>query len=115
MSVGGLSIQQFPLQKYTLDYLGLETNPLRIKKSPYPFEDLGEFRGKNGAKKFRVPILRNITLTSPYFHNGAVKEIEEVVRIMSKYQLGDEFSKSQIADVVEFLKTLEGDIVDYGL
>ena len=64
---------------------------------------------------FRVPILRNVTKTSPYFHNGAVEKIEEVVRIMSKYQLGNEFTPAQIDDVVAFLKTLEGDVVEYDI
>jgi cytochrome c peroxidase len=57
--------------------------------------------------------LRNITRTAPYFHNGAEEKIEEVVRIMSKYQIGEEFTPEQIDDVVAFLKTLEGEIVPY--
>jgi len=66
-------------------------------------------------QKFRVPILRNVTRTSPYFHNGAVDKLEEVVRIMSKYQLGDEFNKQEIEEVVAFLKTLEGKVVEYDI
>jgi cytochrome c peroxidase len=66
-----------------------------------------------GQQDFRVPILRNITRTAPYFHNGTVKELKEAVRIMSKYQIGDEFSPEQIDDVVAFLKTLEGKSVQY--
>jgi len=69
--------------------------------------------GRDDNLKFRVPILRNIANTAPYFHNGAVKELEEVVRIMSKYQLGNEFTPKQIDDVVAFLKTLGGRLVDY--
>jgi cytochrome c peroxidase len=57
--------------------------------------------------------LRNISKTAPYFHNGAIKELKEVVRIMSKYQLGDEFTPTQIDEVVEFLKSLDGDLVQY--
>ncbi len=114
MGVGGLTMQKFPLRYYFSDYLGLVLNPkLSIKDSPYPFKNLGHFYGKGDMQLFRVPILRNITKTAPYFHNGSVKDIKEVVRIMSKYQLGDEFNKEQIKDVVEFLKTLEGKIVEY--
>jgi cytochrome c peroxidase len=69
--------------------------------------------GKDDRLLFRVPILRNITKTAPYFHNGSVKELKEVVRIMSKYQLGNEFNKEDIDAVVEFLKTLDGEIVEY--
>jgi len=57
--------------------------------------------------------LRNITKTAPYFHNGSVEKLEEAVRIMSKYQLGNEFSPEQIEDVVAFLKSLEGELVSY--
>jgi cytochrome c peroxidase len=114
MSVGGQSIQRFPVRRYWSDYIGMIFSPNpRIKTSPYPFEDLGGFRGRLGQLEFRVPILRNITRTDPYFHNGNEKKIEEVVRIMSKYQIGEEFNKEQIDDVVAFLKTLEGEIVVY--
>jgi cytochrome c peroxidase len=112
MSVGGQSMQKFPLRRYFSDYVGLLFEPnVRLKESPFPFENTGGFLGKGDKLRFRVPILRNITKTAPYFHNGSVKKLEEVVRIMSKYQLGHEFDKQQIADVVAFLKTLEGDVV----
>jgi len=114
MSVGGQSIQQFPLRHYFWDYLGAIFEPnLKIKDSPFPFENRGGFLGKENRLKFRVPILRNITKTAPYFHNGSIKSLEEAVRIMSKYQLGNEFSKAEINDVVAFLKSLEGEIIDY--
>jgi cytochrome c peroxidase len=114
MAVGGESIQRFPLRRYLDDYLGLQLSPnLTIKESPFPFENIGGFLGRDGRLLFRVPILRNITKTAPYFHNGSVKDLKEVVRIMSKYQLGDEFDEEDIDAVVEFLKTLEGQIVEY--
>lgn len=114
MSVGGQSIQKFPLRNYMADFVGMIFEPnLKIKKSPFPFENRGGFFGKNDNFKFRVPILRNITKTAPYFHNGSVEKLEEAVRIMSKYQIGQEFNKEQIADVVAFLKTLEGELVVY--
>ncbi len=116
MSVGGQSIQKFPLRSYLSEYIGLWFEPdIRLKKSPYPFINEGGFLGKDEAQKFRVPILRNVTKTSPYFHNGAVDKIEEAIRIMSKYQLGNEFTPEQIEDVVAFLKTLEGDMVEYNI
>ena len=114
MSVGGQSIQKFPLRRYLSDYIGLLFEPdMRLKESPFPFVNTGGFLGKDSKQMFRVPILRNITKTAPYFHNGEVKELEEVVRIMSKYQLGNEFTKEQIDDVVAFLKTLEGEVAAY--
>ena len=114
MSVGGQSMQKFPLRRYFVDYLGLLFEPdIRLKQSPFPFVNEGGFLGKDDKLRFRVPILRNVTKTAPYFHNGAVEKLEEAVRIMSKYQLGNEFSKEQIDDVVAFLKTLDGEIVQY--
>ena len=114
MSVGGQQIERFPLRHYFWDYIGVALDPnMKIKESPFPFENKGGFLGRRGERKFKVPVLRNITKTAPYFHNGAVEKIEEAVRIMSKYQIGDEFSPEQIKDVVAFLKTLEGEIVSY--
>ena len=114
MSVGGQSMQHFPVRHYVSDYIGLILNPdVKIKESPFPFENKGGFLGKDDRQLFRVPILRNISQTAPYFHNGSVDKLEEVVRIMSKYQLGNEFNQKDIDDVVAFLKTLEGEIVAY--
>jgi len=114
ISVGGQSLQKFPLRNYLSDFMGMIFEPnLKIKESPFPFANEGGFLGQDNRLKFRVPILRNITKTAPYFHNGSVEKLEEAVRIMSKYQLGNEFTKEQIADVVEFLKSLEGELVVY--
>jgi len=67
--------EHFPLRNYFSDYMGMLFEPdLRIKESPFPFANEGGFLGKENRLKFRVPILRNITKTAPYFHNGAVKE-----------------------------------------
>ena len=114
MSVGGQSMQHFPLRRYFSDYLGVILNPnLKINRSPFPFENTGGYLGRDNKKLFRVPILRNISKTSPYFHNGSVDKLEEAVRIMSKYQLGNEFNKKDIDAVVAFLKTLDGELVKY--
>ena len=114
MSVGGQSIQRFPLRNYFADYIGMILEPdLKIKESPYPFANVGGFLGKDEQLRFRVPILRNITKTAPYFHNGSTEKLEEAVRIMSKYQIGNEFTPEEIDDMVAFLKTLEGELVEY--
>ncbi len=76
MSVGGQSLQQFPLRRALGDI---------FKTDPFPFPNTGGFLGKNDRRLFCVPILRNITKTAPYFHNGAVKDLKEAIRIMSKY------------------------------
>jgi cytochrome c peroxidase len=57
---------------------------------------------------FKVPSLRNITLTGPYLHDGSVTTIEEAVRVMGTYQLGMDLPEHQVADIVAFLGTLTG-------
>lgn len=57
---------------------------------------------------FKVPSLRNIELTYPYFHDGSVWSLDEAVRLMGEHQLGVSLQKEEIADIVAFLKTLTG-------
>jgi cytochrome c peroxidase len=57
---------------------------------------------------FKVPTLRNVELTYPYFHDGAAATLEEAVDTMGRLQLGHKFSKEDNAKVVAFLKTLTG-------
>lgn len=60
--------------------------------------------------RWRVPSLRNVELTGPYLHNGSVSELSEVVRVMGRVQLNRQLSESDVADIVEFLNSLTGDI-----
>jgi cytochrome c peroxidase len=114
MSVGGQLVKRFPLRRYFEDYLGVWLSPkVQVKRDEIPFDNVGGFKGREGRYFFRVPILRNVAETGPYFHNGAVKDLHEAVRIMSKYQLGKEFTPAEINDTVEFLKSLSGKIVEY--
>jgi cytochrome c peroxidase len=125
-SVGGQSMQKFPVRKYDgmivpvsvfIDgeqvFSKFKFQPIHAGSAPFPFEDIGGFHGKNNQFKFRVPILRNITRTAPYFHNGVVKDLKKVVWIMARHQLGISLSKKQIKQIIAFLKTLEGGPVDY--
>ncbi len=109
MSVGGQSIQKFPVRKCASIY----DVECMLKTEPYPFKNTGGFLGRNGDQYFRVPILRNITKTEPYFHNGGVKELKDVIKLMGRHQVGYELNKKQIDQIYEFLKTLEGTIVNY--
>ncbi|MBK8815545.1 MAG: cytochrome-c peroxidase [Methylococcaceae bacterium] len=59
--------------------------------------------------KFKVPTLRNIALTAPYFHNGAVKTLDEAVKVMAKLQLDKELSTEELSDIVAFLNALTGE------
>lgn len=60
---------------------------------------------------FKVPGLRNITLTAPYFHNGSVDTLEEAVTLMGLVQLGLELSYQDIDDIVNFLGSLTGELI----
>lgn len=120
-SFGGLSIQKFPLRTWWNEWLNIQIKSdgksmiphFELVDTTFPFENVGGFKGKESNKLFRVPILRNIHNTSPYFHNGSVKELKEAVRIMGKYQLGIIFTDEEIEFLVEFLKTLNGEVIDF--
>lgn len=73
--------------------------------------DEGKFLvSKNEADKyvFRVPMLRNVAETSPYFHDGSVARLEDAVRIMASVQLGRQLSEAETRSIVAFLKSLSG-------
>jgi cytochrome c peroxidase len=55
---------------------------------------------------WRVPTLRNIELTAPYFHNGSVPNLKEAIRVMAKTQLDKKLPESAVDDIAEFLKSL---------
>ena len=57
---------------------------------------------------FKVPTLRNVELTYPYFHDGEAPTLTAAVDLMGRLQLGREFSKDDNAKIVAFLKTLTG-------
>jgi cytochrome c peroxidase len=57
---------------------------------------------------FRVPTLRNIALTSPYFHDGSACNLDAAVQTMARFQLGRLITQQQTRDIVAFLNTLTG-------
>jgi cytochrome c peroxidase len=74
--------------------------------------DLGRFNvTQNEADRhvFRVPSLRNVALTAPYFHDGSAKTLEQAIVVMTKYQLGRPLAKEQIERIAQFLGTLTGE------
>ena len=72
---------------------------------------------KNDMDKyvFKVPVLRNVAKTSPYFHDGSVNKLEDAVWIMGKIQLGKDLNKGQVEEIVTFLKSLTGKIPEDAL
>ncbi len=109
MSVGGQSVQRFPLRRCKSIY----DIKCMMTDRRFPFENIGGFLGENQQQRFRVPILRNIAKTYPYFHNGAIKKLKDAVKIMAEHQVGVELTKQQLDELVAFLKSLNGKIVDY--
>jgi cytochrome c peroxidase len=76
---------------------------------PFPTEDKGRFditKDEDDQFKFKVPMLRNIAITGPYFHKGQIASLEEAVRTMARHQLGKELTEEQVKHVVAFLATL---------
>ena len=127
-AVGGQRIQQFPLRDYNsiiriTSAYDEESDSREVTDvsfnfdmyHPYPFENVGGFMGKDSNKKFRVPILRNISKTAPYFHNGVVKTLREAIAMMSTYQIGVDLTPTQLDNMEAFLKSLDGDLVDFNL
>lgn len=81
---------------------------------PYPDQsDAGRFEfTKEEADRmfFKVPSLRNIEKTGPYYHNGKVATLEEAIRLMGKHQLGRELSGEQVDSIAHWMKSLTGEI-----
>jgi cytochrome c peroxidase len=61
---------------------------------------------------FKVPSLRNVAKTYPYFHNGSIADLNEAVKIMGKLQLNKDLTDAQVASIVTFLNALTADIPD---
>jgi cytochrome c peroxidase len=57
---------------------------------------------------FKVPLLRNVEQTGPYFHNGQVATLEEAVRLMGQYQTGHELNPAEVQSILSFLHALTG-------
>jgi cytochrome c peroxidase len=77
---------------------------------PYATYDLGRYKvTKNESDKyfFKVPSLRNITKTAPYFHDGSIKTLPEAITLMGKHQLGKDLTSSEVKSIILFLNTLQ--------
>ena len=80
---------------------------------PYDTEDLGRYKvTKDTDDKyfFKVPTLRNVAKTGPYFHDGKVKTLKEAVTLMGKHQLGVDLKPSEVDSILAFLDSLTGEL-----
>ena len=79
-------------------------------KTDNPAQGRSAVTGNDAERfNFKVPTLRNVELTYPYFHDGAANTLPEAVNTMGRIQLGKTFTEQENADIVAFLKTLTGE------
>ena len=86
--------------------IGGNMNMLNVA-AEYKYMNVGDFRG-NADGMVRVPTLRNITMTAPYFHNGQIWTLKEAIVEMGRIQLGLEISDKEATQIETFLKALDG-------
>jgi len=85
-------------------------------KASSPAQGRVAVTGKDADRfNFKVPTLRNVEMTYPYFHDGAANTLTEAVDTMGRLQLGKKFTSDENAKVVAFLKTLTGDQPNFTL
>jgi cytochrome c peroxidase len=94
---------------------GTSYAPFGVAETPdaklRPPGDKGRYavtKAKEDEYSFKVPALRNITLTAPYFHSGAVWDLKQAVAIMGQTQLGETLSDDEAANITDFLASLTG-------
>jgi cytochrome c peroxidase len=59
---------------------------------------------------FKVPSLRDVEKTAPYFHDGSAKTLEEAVTLMARHQIGEELGRDDIKSIVAWLGSLTGEL-----
>jgi cytochrome c peroxidase len=99
--LGGQMYQKFGI----VESYGKYTKSVKIDEGRYTVT-----RNEADRYVFKVPVLRNVEKTAPYFHDGSVDTLEAAIMIMAKIQLGKETTKQQNIDLVDFFKSLTGDI-----
>ncbi|MFT4927129.1 MAG: cytochrome c peroxidase [Phenylobacterium sp.] len=100
VNLGGNMFQTFGVMR---DYFA---NRETLRQS-----DLGRYnvtKNPQDKHKFKVPSLRNIALTAPYFHDGSAPTLEQAVTTMAYYQLGLRLTQPEVEELVKFLNTLTG-------
>ncbi|HEY0981855.1 MULTISPECIES: cytochrome-c peroxidase [unclassified Schlesneria] len=97
--LGGISYEKFGI---TSDYWS-ETKSPAIDKGRFTLTNKEE-----DLYVFKVPPLRNVAMTPPYFHDGSVRSLPEAVQIMARVQLGITLKSEEVQDIVSFLDSLTG-------
>ena len=94
------------------ELMGIKKDYFTDRGTEITFEDHGrnkETKAERDMHRFKVPGLRNIALTAPYFHDGTKATLEEAVQAMAQYEVGVTLSEKELSDMVKFLNTLTGE------
>lgn len=97
-------------QSYEL--IGVQHDYFADRNAEMTEEDNGRFKQtkvERDRHRFKVPGLRNIALTAPYFHDGSMKTMDDAIRAMAKYQLGIDLPQAEVDKIVAFFNTLTGE------
>jgi len=90
---------------------GIYDDYWKYTKSEKVDEGLAGVTGEESQKfMFKVPSLRNVEKTFPYYHDGSVFDLNEAVKIMAKTQLNKDLTDQEIADIGAFLSSLTGQV-----
>ncbi|MDP2559755.1 cytochrome-c peroxidase [Psychrobium sp. 1_MG-2023] len=100
INVGGNMFQRLGIMQPYFD--PSSTNPSDLGRYNITKRDIDRF-------VFKVPSLRNVAQTAPYFHDGSVATLDEAIEIMAKYQLGKDISAEDVVAIKAFLNTLSGE------
>lgn len=98
VNVGGNLFQRFGIMSY---YFNAKDKITRADRGRYNVTGR-----EDDLHIFKVPGLRNVALTAPYFHDGSALRLEEAVTIMGRYQLGIDLPPKDVALIVAFLSSL---------
>jgi cytochrome c peroxidase len=106
-TVGGQSFQKFGLVE---DYWKATGS---VEIAQFKGYDKGKFHDTGKEEDqwiFKVPQLRNVAMTPPYFHDGSVATLDDAVRVMARVQLGRQLPDQEVRQIVAFLATLTGEV-----
>ena len=101
MNIGGNLYEKMGVME---DYFAARGNVTRADLGRYNLTGVEEQRFE-----FKVPSLRNVALTAPYFHNGSAATLEDAARMMAKHQLGIALGEERQRLIAAFLRTLTGE------
>jgi cytochrome c peroxidase len=96
----------------SFEKIGVKRDYFKLRSGKMTEADNGHFNFTKQEKDryfFKVPTLRNVEQTSPYFHDGSISNLADAVRIMAKVQRDKNLSDDEVNKIVAFLKTLTGD------